>query len=264
MLRRVQKNVCDSNACIFDSLTDGQVYLKSEMGKMLPIPAPLIDSTSLITNSSVRSKQQQRFFLPLIYLGATASLCYLFLFALVISNETSHPSAKRGGERGRSSGFLKLALLGRNSEKQYKKNSVEPLWRVVRSKSNSKIETRSGDYPLLGSQLVLSSSNSTQSSSLPSRTNRSLSSGRKTLYSLRKKPEKSHNRKNGAWRSHPTKIWPGHQDLGSRSLKITSADRKGYQNSSEPIGVYFYPWKKDEQCKNFNVHFAEKNTFKPR
>lgn len=231
---------------------------------MLPIPAPLIDSTSLITNSSVRSKQQQRFFLPLIYLGATASLCYLFLFALVISNETSHPSAKRGGERGRSSGFLKLALLGRNSEKQHKKNSVEPLWRVVRSKSNSKIETRSGDYPLLGSQLVLSSSNSTQSSSLPSRTNRSLSSGRKTLYSLRKKPEKSHNRKNGAWRSHPTKIWPGHQDLGSRSLKITSADRKGYQNSSEPIGVHFYPWKKDEQCKNFNVHFAEKNTFKPR
>lgn len=215
------------------------------MWKMLPIPAPLIDSTSLENSNYFSVRQPQRLFLPLIYLGATASLCYLFLFALVISNESPH---FRGEERG---SLLQLTF-GHNSEK----HNPQALLRVQNTEENIQQER---DRRQHSGKLALSTSTSTL---LTSRTEPGLEVGRKTLVSLRKK-RKSHLN-NGTRRSHPSEIRTGHQDLDPKNT--LNFPPKGYKHSSKlsvSTGVYYYPWK-NEQCKNYYVHFAEKNTFKPR
>jgi len=202
---------------------------------MLPIPAPIIGSTS----ASVF--HHRKLFIPLIYLAATATICYLFLFAFIVSNQT----------------FSK----GENFLIGFKKRDIQNGIRENQSVVNSSGE-RKDQKELLQLQLALSSTTSTEKQQVEAHPQKF---ERKKLVSLRKR--RDNQKKNGTRRSNPTKVWSGHQDLDHHHHPHENSilDRLGHDEGGKLSNrVYTFPWFRDEQCKTFTVQFATKDSFKPR
>lgn len=184
---------------------------------MLPIPAPLIDSTRAISiftsnhnnNSSKESAyQHSRFFLPLISLGATASLCYLFLFTIVASNNQhsqhrsfhSPTTASDSNAREAALLFVKrvqlLPLSLRNrGEKEHNSDHVARSRSTLKpsgipgTEEDQRKRKQEKDQLLLSSSFLLPTQPFVQ---------------RKTLHSLRKKTEPEPTSKHGTRRSNST------------------------------------------------------------
>ncbi|ODM99376.1 WSC domain-containing protein 1 [Orchesella cincta] len=208
---------------------------------MLPIPAPIIGSSSA-------SVYHRKLFIPLIYLGATASICYLFLFAFIVSNQTFRKP--RSGEN----------LIGYN--KPQETNGIQ-----YQSDHPHQSDTSSRESLERRNQFYLATKRKRREEreqlTLSPETNSTSPQPhfeRKKLSSLRKR-DKDKGGKNGTWRSNPTKIWSGHQDLDHLNSIL---DRIGHNGGKLSKEVYTYPWIRDEQCKTFTVQFARKDNFKPR
>ncbi|OXA63465.1 uncharacterized protein LOC110845354 [Folsomia candida] len=188
---------------------------------MLPIPVPIIGSN-------------KRLLIPLLYLAATASFCYLFLIALVKVRPTQYHKEET----------LKAAHTS-DLQRHFPFNtkSQHSLLDLRRKKTFEKFK-REVDTDLFFDAYAeqrINPADHHQVSTFKSRKKKL-----ETLSSTVPPNATTTEQKNGTRRSDPTKIWFGHQDL------------------DEPGPTVVRPWPNDPQCSRFQIRFANKGAFKPR